>query len=91
MKTERISIKACCGKSQIVFRLFQPISLALLEFVKSHNFHEQAHFTKAGVLYADNLELIVIGSFGTDKLQVKCKKDQCDQILADFEALLQTF
>lgn len=38
----------------------------------------------------DNLELIITGPFGSNKLQVKCKKADCTQKLNDFEELLKT-
>jgi len=88
MKVERFLIQACCNKKQIVFKLDKTVDQSLLEVLKSNGFTEAAHFTKAGMLYADNLDLIVTGPFGGDKLNAKCKKADCDQILNDFEALL---
>lgn len=88
MKVERFLIQACCNKRQIVFKLDKPVDQALLEVLKSNGYHEAAHFTKAGMLYADNLDLIVTGPFGGDKLNAKCKKQDCDQFLNDLEALL---
>jgi hypothetical protein len=53
-------------------------------------FTESEHFTKAGILYVDNLDLIVTGPIGSDRLQVKCKINDCEQKVNDFEVLLQT-
>lgn len=88
MKVERFLIQACCNKKQIVFKLDKPVGQGLLDVLKSNGFTEAPHFTKAGMLYADSPELIVTGPFGGDKLNVKCKKADCEQILNDFEALL---
>lgn len=88
MKVERLVIQACCGRKQIVFKIDRPIDLALLEVLKSNGFTEAPHFTKAGMLYADNSDLIISGPIGMDRLNVKCKKEDCEQILNDFEALL---
>jgi len=52
-------------------------------------FKEALHFTKAGILYVDNNELIVTGPIGSDRLQVKCKISDCTQKVNDFEVLLQ--
>lgn len=52
-------------------------------------FIEVAHFTKAGILYVDNQELILKGPFGSDRLQVQCKIANCDEKINDLEALLQ--
>lgn len=88
MLVQRFTVNACCGKTSTVFKTDQPITKTHLEKLVSFGFIEQAHFTKAGILYADNLEFIVTGPFGTDRLQVKCKIASCDQKLNDLEGLL---
>lgn len=88
MKAERFVIQACCGRSQIIFKIDQPISESLIPSLISNGFTVLEHFTAAGVLYADNKDLIVMGPFGSDRLQAKCKKDDCAQSFNDFEALL---
>jgi hypothetical protein len=88
MKVERFLIQACCNKKQTVFKLDRPLEKSVLEVLKSNGFTEAEHFTKAGMLYADNPDLIVSGPFGGDRINVKCKKPDCDQILNNFEALL---
>lgn len=88
MKVERFIAQGCCNKKQIIFKLGGQIDQSLLEVLKSNGFTEHANFTKAGMLYVDNLDLIVSGPIGNNRLNVKCKKQDCDQILNDFEALL---
>lgn len=87
-KVERIIVQACCGKKQIIFKIGKPMTISFLDSLKSNGFTESAHFTKAGILYADNLDLTVTGPFGSDRLQAHCKKSDCDQIFNDFEELL---
>ena len=87
-KIEKITIKACCGKTQVIFKIGKPITQSFLESLKSNGFTEAPHFTKVGILYADNLDLTVTGPFGSDRLQAHCKKSDCDQILNNFEELL---
>lgn len=88
MKVERFLIQGCCGHKLIVFKLDRPLSLALLEVLKSNGFIEAPQFAKAGMIYTDNKDLIVSGPLGSDKLNVKCKKENCDPSINDFEALL---
>lgn len=88
MKVERFLINGCCGRKMIVFKVDRPIDASLLEVLKSNGFKEAPQFLKAGMIYADNLDLIVSGPLGSDKLNVKCKKGDCDQSLNDFEGLL---
>jgi hypothetical protein len=90
MKIERFLIQGCCGRKQIVFKLDRPLAVELLEVLKSNGFTEAPNFAKAGMIYADNKDLIVSGPVGGDKLNVKCKhrEDECNQYLNDLEALL---
>jgi hypothetical protein len=87
-KAERFTVQACCGRTNIIFKIDRPVDKKLLEGLKSNGFTEASHFTQAGVLYVDNPDLIITGPIGSDRLQAKCKKADCNQILNDFEALL---
>jgi hypothetical protein len=88
IKVEKFSIQACCGSKAIVFKTDQPVTQEVLAKLVAVGFKEAEHFTKAGILYADNEALIISGPFGSDRLQVKCKVKDCDQKLNDFEELL---
>jgi hypothetical protein len=88
MKIERHSIQACCGRKTIIFKIDKPIDKLFCESLNKLGFKESEHFTKAGILYVDNLDFIITGPFGSDKLQIKCKKQDCEKKLNDFENLL---
>lgn len=88
MKFEKFKIQACCGKKAIIYKLDRSITQELINKFASLGYKEHLNFTKAGIMYADNLEFILTGPIGSDKLQVKCKKSDCDQKLNNFEALL---
>lgn len=88
MKVERFSIKACCGRSTIIFKTDQPITANFLANLVKLGFYEHTHFTKVGIIYVDNSDFILTGPLGSDRLQVKCKFVDCDQKLNDLEGLL---
>lgn len=88
MKLERFTTQSCCGGLSVIFKIGKPITKEILNTFINLGFVESAHFTKAGILYATNADFILTGPFGSDKLQVKCKKSDCDQKLNDFESLL---
>lgn len=88
MKAQRFNLKACCGGTSIIFKTDTPITESTLKSLISFGFNEVNHFTKCGILYADNSDFIVTGPFGSDRLQVKCKKPDCNQKISDFEALI---
>ena len=88
MKVERIVIQACCNKKQIVLRIDKPLDQSITDVLKSNGFTINPAFTQAGMLYADNLDLIVTGPFGGNKINVRCLKKDCETILDIFEDLL---
>lgn len=89
MKVERFTVQACCGKTSIIFKTDQPLGNKHLAALVSAGFNEQIHFTKAGIIYVDNLDFTITGPIGSDRLQVKCKLADCSQKLNDLEVLLQ--
>jgi len=91
MKIERFTVKTCCGAKSIIFKIDYPLDNKLLDYFKSLGFNELAHFTTVGILYVDNSDFIITGPIGCNRLQIKCKKKDCDQKLNDFEVLLQKF
>ena len=93
MRVEKLTVQSCgsCGgNKQYSFKIDRPIATPLLEVFIKYGFVEAKHFTKVGLLYVDSDDLIVSGPMGKNRLNVKCKKSDCDQILNDFENLLST-
>jgi len=90
MKVERIVVKAHCKACQgaTVFKLDAPLSKNLLPLFIDNGFTETTHFTKSGLLYIENNDLIATGAFGSDQITVKCKKTNCQDFINDFEDLL---
>ena len=88
MKIDRYVIQACCKRVQIVYRLDRPVDKSLIEVFKSNGFKELVHFTQAGLIYMESMDGVVSGPIGADKLNVKCKKDNCEPFLNNIEQLL---
>jgi hypothetical protein len=89
MKVERFTVQACCGSKSLIFKTNRPISKSDVSNLVKLGFTESPNFTKAGILYVDNSDLIVTGPIGSDRLQVKCKSGNCEEKVNDFEVLLQ--
>ena len=89
MQVERFTVQACCGRTSLILKTSRPIAASDITKLVSLGFTEAQHFTKAGILYVDNSDLIVTGPIGSDRLQVKCKVADCDKKVNDFEVLLQ--
>lgn len=89
MNIERFTVKSCCGAKSIIFKTDVSLDKKLIESFVKLGFKESLHFTAAGILYVDNMDFIVTGPLGSNRLQVKCKKKECDQKLNEFEVLLK--
>lgn len=89
MKVEKFKIKACCGTFTVSLKIGAPLSKDFLPSFVGGGFTEAKHFTKAGILYIENEGIIVTGSFGSDFLQIKCRKGDCDKFINSFEELLK--
>jgi hypothetical protein len=89
MDIEKFSIQSCCGKKSTIYKIDRPIDNNLLVELVGLGFTELKHFTAAGILYVDNSSFIITGPIGSNRLQVKCKRSNCDQILEDFEVQLK--
>jgi hypothetical protein len=88
MKVERIITPACCGNKQIVFKFDRPVLQDIVTFLRSNSFIESENFTKVGMLYMHNSDLIVSAPMGADRVTVRLLKKDSERILNDFEALL---
>lgn len=89
MQVERHTVQACCKRVTTILKTDRPIMPSDIQALVNLGFTEAEHFTKAGILYVDNLDLIITGPIGSDRLQVKCKIQDCTQKVNDFEVLLQ--
>ena len=92
MKIERITApNTCskCGGQNLLLKLSVAISKDFLSLFVNNGYKELTHFTQAGILYVEKDNVTIHGPFGSDKLQVKCKKPDCQEILNKIEALLQ--
>jgi hypothetical protein len=88
MQYEYYSTPACCGKISHVFKLDRPLTKEIIKSLTDNGFTEHSFFTKAGILYVDNSDLILNGPLGTDRLQVKCKKNNCQKHMDIFKEIL---
>lgn len=92
MRVDRRIVQVCCGGTSIILKTDRPIMPDDINKLVGLGFKETANFTKSGILYVDNTDLIVTGPLGSDRLQVRCKiRDEkvCDQKIKDFEVLIQ--
>lgn len=88
MKVERFSILACCGMTTIAFKLDAPLSKDNLPYLIGNGFTIAKMHTESGMLYAENISIILSGPFGQNIVHAKCKVKECADSLNKVEELL---
>jgi hypothetical protein len=88
VRLERMKIKACCGSVSTAFKIYKPLTKDILPLLVDKGFTEAKHFTKSGMLYAENESLIINGTFGSNIIHLKCKVKECADLINSFEELL---
>ena len=89
-KKTLVQMKCNCGKSQTIYELSLSINKTHLNFFSEKGFIEGKSYTVAGILYVENNNIIIIGPFGSNRLQIKCKIDNCDNSFSELENYLSS-
>lgn len=88
MKFEKHIIKKCCGKKSTLFKIDRPLTKEIMNYFISLGYKESPSLLKSGVLYIHNLDFIITGPIGSDRLEVKCKVQDCTEKLKELEDIL---
>jgi hypothetical protein len=89
MKLEKFTVQKCCGGTAVIYKIGRTIDKELLsEFVKL-GFVALDHFTAAGIMYIENHDFILTGPIGSNRLQIKCRRANCEPKLNEFETTLK--
>lgn len=87
---QKFNTKTCCGKTLVTWKLNIKVTKELIVFLKT-SFKEHEHFTKSGMLYMDNKDLVISGQIGSDSLQIRYKNKNCDQAVNDLESKISSY
>jgi hypothetical protein len=80
-----------CTKPQVLLEVNFSFDKEHLQYFNINNFTEVKSYTNVGILYVEDANLAAIGPFGSNRLQIKCKTDNCDASLANLENVLRNF
>lgn len=91
IEVKRTLIKSSCNctKPQVLFETSIPIEKKHLDYFINNNYIEGKSYTGIGILYIEDSNLVAIGPFGSNRLQIKCKNDNCDLSLSILENVLK--
>ncbi len=91
MKIQIFDIKSCCAGSATLLKADKPFLKDMVKKFEDLGFVASETFLKSGILHLNNEELFLMGSFGSNSLQIKCKKKSCKEFLPALEDLFKNF
>lgn len=85
----RITASGCCGLSNAIYELEKPILKEHLDYFSNNKFQTSEIYKKSGMLYTENENFILIGIFGSNKLEAKQKKKDSKFHIEDLDKFLE--
>lgn len=79
IQIDKREIKACCGKTQVSWKLSVPLKKDYLPFLQKAGFTVVKTYLDAGMMYIEDKALIARGVFGLNEIIIKCKSKQCPE------------
>lgn len=89
VKKTLLNSRCNCTKAQIILETDFSLDKNHLQYFTLNNFNESKSYTNVGILYIEDANLTAMGPFGSSRLQIKCKNDNCDASLANLENILR--
>ena len=87
-KIEKTEIKACCGKTQLNFKVNFSCSKDHIDSFVKEGFILAKGFFDAGILYVEDSNLIIICTFGSNNFNLKCKSKACPDSIVKAENII---
>lgn len=72
----------------MIWELNFPLDIKHLQIFLDNGFISNKNYEKNGILYIEQDIIIAIGPYGSNRLQIKCKKTPCDDGMALLEKIL---
>jgi hypothetical protein len=77
-----------CNKGQLIIELGIPLDKDHIKFFTGSKFMENKTYTNLGLFYMESIDLTAIGPFGSNRLNIKCKTDNCENNIIELEHIL---
>jgi hypothetical protein len=79
----------CNKKKQLLFELSISLEEKYTQYFIDNGYSNNKLYIKNGLLYIEDIYLVAIGPFGSNRLQIKCKIDNCDIGIDKLESILK--
>lgn len=90
IKRTLIKSSCNCSRQQFILQIGFPFEKDHLQLFTADGFIQSGSYTKLGIVYLEDLNLITTGSFGSNRLQIKCKNDKCNDSLEKLETIIKS-
>jgi hypothetical protein len=81
--------KCRCSKPSTVLEFNFSILKKHLSQLLVNNFLDNNSYTSLGICYVEDDNIVAIGPFGSNRLQIKCKNNNCEISIASLENMLR--
>ena len=78
-----------CAKPQTTLQADFSFEIKHLQELLKNGFLENVSYTKLGIIYVEDDNLIGIGPIGGNRLQIKCKNENCNSSIDKIEEILK--
>lgn len=87
--TKRYVTKGCCGSSMFIMECDKPLRKKQAQYFRDAGYLVADNFYQAGIFHAIAGRLIVTGSFGTNRFNVRCSGPDCSSKIDKLEEDLE--
>lgn len=85
---KKARVPSCCGSLATVYELNFPLKQEQVQHFEDAGFVVSKPFLQAGMLYVENKLMTGVGTFGKNKIDLKCKVPKCDTVSTVMEDVL---
>jgi hypothetical protein len=81
--------KCKCSKPSIILEFNFSLLNKYLPQLLVNNFLDSKSYTSLGICYLEDDNIVAIGPFGSNRLQIKCKNNNCEGSIVNLENMLK--
>lgn len=89
MAVKRQQVKSCCGSSSFIFETEKPIKKSQIAVFTQAGYFVPQNFLDAGIFYVQLGNMIATGSFGSNRINVRCNGPKCAEHFDSLSKILE--
>lgn len=81
--------KCKCSKPSTTLEFNFPMVNKYLPQLLTLNFLDNNSYTSIGICYLEDDNIVALGPFGSNRLQIKCKNNNCESSICNLENIIK--